>query len=136
MSVCDLCGVREAVAFNTAVVGTRAEHRYLCIECAARLGSTAFKEIASAVNEARCCYCGARPCYGGTDALGPDEQTQVLRFMCEACSLEFLSFLEGQLQSIPVGLSLEEQLIAVQRVQSESIAYMKRKPAQNRKGRD
>lgn len=90
--------------------------RDLCREC-----YEASSPQAKEVLEARCEYCGAEACTGGTDLLDFEK----LKFMCRECSIEHNRYVEQHEPHEASSLSAEEQLALMRRLNQEADAHMK-----------
>lgn len=74
--------------------------------------------LASALREARCCYCGKQPCVGADLGLK--------RFMCNACNTEYYRYAEEQIHGLPSGLAEADQETRMQAILDATDAHMKR----------
>jgi len=123
--LCDNCHQREATCHVCAVEGDVMTSRDLCVECH-EASSPEAREFSAAQRDARCEYCGGQPCAGGTDFLGLVTGVQKLEFMCMPCSMEHNRYVQQQLQPNPAGLSLQEQMALLRKLDREADEHMKR----------
>ena len=84
------------------------------------------KEFASAQRDAHCEYCGGQPCAGGTDLLAISMGVQKLKFMCMPCSMEHNRYLQEHLRQDATGLSQQEQLSFLRKLQEDADRHMTR----------
>lgn len=96
----------------------------LCTECH-EASSPEAREFSAAQRDARCEYCGGQPCAGGTDVLALAMGVQKLKFMCMPCSTEHNRFVQQQLQQDASGLSQQEQLKLLRKLDEEADRHMK-----------
>jgi len=98
--------------------------RDLCVECH-EASSPEAREFAAAQRDARCEYCGGQPCAGGTDFLALVTGVQKLKFMCMPCSMEHNRYIQQQLQRDESGLSQQDQLALLRKLDEEADKHMK-----------
>ena len=123
--LCDNCHQREATCHVCAIEGGVMTSRDLCIECH-EASSPEAGEFAAAQREARCEYCAGQPCAGGTDFLAMVTGTQKLKFMCMPCSMEHNRYVQQQLQQHTPGLSQQEQLVLLRKLDQEADKHMRK----------
>lgn len=123
--VCDNCHQREATCHICAIEGDIMTSRNLCVECH-EASSPEAGEFSVALRDARCEYCGGQPWSGGTDDLALATGVQKLKFMCRPCSMEHNRYSQQQLQPDVSGLSQEEQLALLRKLDREADEHMKR----------
>ena len=123
--LCDNCHQREATCHVCTNEGDVITSRDLCIECYEASSSEA-REFAAALQDARCEYCGDEACTGGTDFMAMATGVQNLNFMCMPCSMEHNRYLQQQLQDDASGLSQEEQLALLRKLDGEADKHMKK----------
>ena len=99
--------------------------RDLCIECH-EASSPEAREFSAAQRDACCEYCGGQPCAGGTDVLALCTGVQKLKFMCMPCSMEHNRFVQQHLQQGASGLSRQQQLAVLRKLDQEADEHMKR----------
>ena len=99
--------------------------RDLCIECH-EASSPEAGEFSAAQREARCEYCAGQPCAGGTDFLAMVTGIQKLKFMCMPCSMEHNRYVQQQLQQDTSGLSQQEQLALLRKLDQEADQHMRK----------
>jgi hypothetical protein len=97
----------------------------LCIECH-EASSPQVREFSEAQRNARCQYCGGQPCAGGTDFLAVVTGVQKLKFMCMPCSAEHNQYVQQHLQDGASGLSQQEQLDLLRKLDRDADEYMRR----------
>lgn len=123
--LCDNCHQREATCHVCAVEGDVMTSRDLCVECH-EASSPEAREFSAAQRDACCEYCGGQPCAGGTDVMALMTGVQKLKFMCMPCSMEHNRYVQQQLQPEVSGLSQQEQLALLQKLDSEADEHMRR----------
>ncbi len=99
--------------------------RNLCVQCH-EAGLPGARELADARRDARCEYCGGQPVAEGTDFLALVTGVQKLKFMCMPCSMEHNRFVQEQLQEDASGLSQQEQLALLRKIDREADEHMQR----------
>jgi|SRR5882724_4564948 len=122
--LCEACHQREATCHVTAILDDVMQKRDLCPECF-EASSPGAGEFASAQRDARCEYCGGEPCAGGTDFLAMATGVQSLKFMCMSCSMEHNRYLQQQLQQSDSGLSQQEQLALLRKLDESADKHMR-----------
>lgn len=122
--LCDSCHQRPATCHVVSIVEGASQIRDLCAECH-EASSPEAREFAAAQREARCEYCGGQPCAGGTDFLALVTGVQKLKFMCMPCSMEHNRYVQQQLQEDTSGLSQQEQLALLRKLDEEADKHMK-----------
>ena len=123
--LCDNCHQREATCHVCAIEGDVTTSRDLCVECH-ELSSPEAREFSVAQRDACCEYCSGQPCAGGTDVLALVTDVQKLKFMCMPCSMEHNRYVQQQLQPSISGLSQQEQLVLLRKLDKEADEHMKR----------
>src|SRR5215472_13121185 len=113
--LCENCHKNEATCHVCTVVNDVSQSRDLCIECM-EASSPEAKEFSEAQRNARCQYCGGQPCAGGTDSLAMVTGIPKLKFMCMPCWMEHNRFVQDQLQTDFSGLSQQEQLALLRKI--------------------
>ena len=119
--LCDSCHKREATS-RLIKIGEVHKTANLCDECF-RLATGALATAQQ--RNARCEYCGGQPCAGGTDFLALVTGVQKLKFMCMPCSMEHNRYVRQQLQQDASGLSQQEQLVLLRKLDEEANKHMK-----------
>jgi hypothetical protein len=123
--LCDNCHQREATCHVCAIVGDVMTSRDLCVECH-EANSPEAREFSAAQRDAHCEFCGGQPCAGGTDVLALVTGVQKLKFMCMPCSMEHNRYVQQELGPNISGLSQQEQLELLRKLDKEADAHMKR----------
>ena len=123
--LCDNCHLREATCHVCAIVGDVMTSRDLCVECH-EASSPEAREFFAAQTDAQCEYCRGRPCAGGTNVLALVTGVQKLKFMCMPCSMEHNRYVQQQLQPNTSGLSQQDQLALLRKLDREADEHMKR----------
>src|SRR5208283_1655272 len=123
--LCDNCHQREATCHVCAIEGDVMTSRDLCVECQ-EASSPEAREFSAAQRDARCEYCGGEPCAGGTNVLALLTGVQKLKFVCMPCSMEHNRYVQQQLQPNAYGLSQEEQLALLRKLDRDADEHMKR----------
>jgi len=123
--LCESCHKNEATCHVCTIADGVSQSRDLCTECH-ESSSPEAKEFSEAQRNARCQYCGGQPCAGGTDFLAMVTGVQKLKFMCMPCSMEHNRYVQAQLQHDASGLSQQEQLGLLRKLDREADEHMKR----------
>jgi protein-arginine kinase activator protein McsA len=121
--LCESCHQREATCHVNTIMDGVVTSRDLCIECQ-EANSPEAREFSAAQRDAHCQYCGGQPCAGGTDFLALVTGVQKLKFMCVPCSMEHNRFLQQQLKRDASGLSQEEQLALLRKLDEQADEHM------------
>ena len=121
--LCESCQKNEATCHVCTIADGVSQSRDLCIECY-EASSPETRELLAAQRDARCEYCGGRPCSGGTDTFALLTGVQKLKFMCLPCSMEYNRYFQQQLQRAAFGLSQHEQLALLRTVNDEADSHM------------
>jgi protein-arginine kinase activator protein McsA len=122
--ICEKCQQNEATCHICTIEGDIMKSIDLCSECH-EASSPEARELAAAQREARCEYCGGQPCSGGTDIFAMMTGVQKLKFMCMPCSMEHNQYVQQQLQRDATGLSQQDQLTLLRRLDKETDKHMK-----------
>lgn len=122
--LCDSCHKRPATYHVVTIVDDAQQTRDLCSECH-EASSPEARELADGQRDARCEYCGGQPCAGGTDFLALVTGVQKLKFMCMPCSMEHSRYVQQQLQQDAPGLTQEEQLALLRKLDKDADTHMK-----------
>lgn len=122
--LCDSCHQRPATCHVVTIVDSVKQTRDLCSECH-EASSPEAREFSAAQRDARCEYCGGQPCAGGTDFLALVTGVQKLKFMCMPCSMEHNRYVQQQLQPDASGISQQEQLALLRKLDEEADKHMK-----------
>ena len=122
--LCEKCHQREATCHVSIIEGGIVKSKDLCIECH-EASSPKAGEFLAAQRNARCEYCGGQPCAGGTDVLALVTGVQKLKFMCMPCSMEHNRYIRQQMQQDASGLSQQEQLALLRKLDKEADEHMK-----------
>jgi protein-arginine kinase activator protein McsA len=122
--LCEVCKKNEATCHICAIVDSVSRSRDLCIKCH-EASSPEAREFSAAQRDARCEYCGRQPCAGGTDFLAMITGVQKLKFMCMPCSMEHNRYMQQRLQTLASGLSQQEQLDMLRKLDREANGHMK-----------
>jgi hypothetical protein len=122
--LCESCHKTEATCHICTIVDGISQSRDLCNECY-EAGSPKARVLAEAQREACCEYCGGQPCGGGTDIFAMMTGVQKLKFMCMPCSMEHNKYIQQQWQRDASGLSRQEQLALIRKVNGDADKHMK-----------
>ncbi len=122
--LCESCHQREATCHVTCIIGDVMQKRDLCPECFGASSPDA-RQFASDQRDARCEYCGGQPCAGGTDFLALVTGVQKLKFMCMPCTMEHNQYLQEHLRQDASGLSQQDQLAMLRKLNEEAHQHMK-----------
>jgi len=122
--LCEICHKNEATCHVCTIVNGVSESSDLCIECH-EASSPEARLFSVAQRNARCQYCGGQPCAAGTDFLAMVAGVQKLKFMCMPCSMEHNRYVQQQLQRDASGLSQQEQLALLRKLDREADVHMK-----------
>lgn len=122
--LCEICHKNQAACHVCSIGGGVSQSRDLCGECL-EASSPEATDFAAAQREARCQYCGGRPCAGGTDIFAMIAGVQKLKFMCMPCSMEHHRFVQQHLQRDASGLSQHDQLVLIRTINEEADTHMK-----------
>jgi len=122
--LCEACQKNEATCHICTIVDGVSQSRDLCIECHDAISPEA-REFPAAQRDARCEYCGGQPCAGGTDIFALVTGIQKLKFMCMPCSMEHNRYVQQQLQHDASGLSQQEQMDLLRKLDREADAHMR-----------
>jgi protein-arginine kinase activator protein McsA len=122
--LCESCHKAEATCHVSTIVDGISRSNDLCSECY-EVSSPEAKKFATAQREARCEYCVGQPCAGGTDTFALMMGIQKLKFMCMPCFMEHNRYIQRKLRSDASGLSQEEQLALIQKINGDADIYMK-----------
>jgi protein-arginine kinase activator protein McsA len=121
--LCEICHKNEATCHVCVIVNGVSQSSDLCIECH-EASSPEARLFSEAQRNARCQYCGGQPCAAGTDFLAMVAGVQKLKFMCMPCSMEHNRYVQQQLQRDASGLSQQEQLTLLRKLDREADAHM------------
>jgi protein-arginine kinase activator protein McsA len=122
--LCERCHKAEATSHVCTIVDGISRSSDLCSECY-EASSPEARDFAAAQRESRCEYCGGQPCAGGTDTFALMMGIQKLKFMCMPCFMEHNRYTQQQLRPDASGLSQEEQLALIQKINRDADIYMK-----------
>jgi protein-arginine kinase activator protein McsA len=123
--LCEICRQREATCHVSAIEGDVVISKNLCVKCHEASSPEAGNFLAAQRN-ARCEYCGGQPCAGGTDMLALVTGVQKLKFMCLPCSREHNRYTQQQMQQAASGLSQQEQLAFLRKLDDQANEHMKK----------
>lgn len=122
--LCEVCHERPAT--NHICYGDTGKSSDFCDECFKSSASPDIIQSVAAAHDAHCQYCGGQPRAGGTDFLALVTGVQKLKFMCLPCSMEHNQFVQQRLQRDSSGLSQQEQLALLQKLDQEADEHMRR----------
>jgi protein-arginine kinase activator protein McsA len=124
--LCQNCHQREATCHVNEInqIEGVITSKDLCGECH-EASSPEAREFSAAQRNARCQYCGGQPCAGGTDFLALITGVQKLKFMCMPCSMEHNRYTRQQLRPDASGLSQQEQLDLLRKLDNDADKHMK-----------
>lgn len=123
MKICDSCHRHPATVHSFIVQDGESKAVDLCSTCAQ---AAAFPgDSASARHDSRCDYCGGQPCSGGTDLLAMAMGLQESKFMCMACSMEFLQYVRGEMRRFPQGLPHSSKIEAIRSLRERADRHMR-----------
>jgi hypothetical protein len=84
------------------------------------------KSFPKSIRDTKCKYCGGQACTGGTDIWAlMCTGVQKLKFMCMPCSTEHSRFFHQQMQQAASGLSQQEQLVLLRKLDRDTDKHMK-----------
>jgi hypothetical protein len=129
--LCNSCHRLEATCHVTVVAGDSIQKRDLCEECF-KAGSPEARGLVEVHRDARCQYCDGQPCAGATDFLGLATGVQALKFMCMPCLMEHNRYAQEHFPKGASGLSQQEQLDLLRKLDKEADAHMKRWASERR----
>ena len=122
--LCEVCHERPAT--HHVCNANTGKSSDFCAECFEMSVPPEVRQSSAAVRDAHCQYCGGQPCAGGTDFLALVTGVQKQKFMCMPCSMEHNRFVRQQLQSDASGLSQQEQLALLRKLDRDADEHMKR----------
>jgi protein-arginine kinase activator protein McsA len=121
--LCEVCHERPATHHVCNANTGKSSH--LCAGCFEASALPEVGRFSAATRDAHCEYCGGQPCAGGTDFLALVTGVQKLKFMCMPCSMEHNRYVRQQLQQDASGLSQQEQLVLLRKLDEEANKHMK-----------
>lgn len=122
--LCEICQKSEATCHVCTIADGVSKSRDLCVECH-EANSPDAREFSAAQRVAHCEYCGGQPCAGGTGFLALVTGVQKVKFMCMPCSMEHNRFVQQSLQRDASGLSQQEQLALLRKLDRDADEHMR-----------
>ena len=122
--LCEVCHERPAT--HHICYGGTGKSSDFCGECFQASAPPDIIQSAQAARDAHCQYCGGQPCAGGTDMFALMTGVQKSKYMCMPCSMEYHRFIQRQLSPDASGLSQQEQLALLRKLDRDADEHMKR----------
>src|SRR5580704_17696528 len=86
--LCSACHERPATCHSKIFIGGVSQVSDLCSECFESVGPAAAREVAAAMRDARCRFCGGPATVGGIDYLALSLGEHRMEHECLACLQE------------------------------------------------